>query len=36
MLGLPISSFVVFIVLPLLVVLVMFYYSWRIGAGKDD
>ena len=36
MLGLPLSSFIVFIVLPAIIVLVMFYYSWRIGSGRDD
>ena len=36
MFGLPVSSFIIFIVLPLLIVLVMFYFSWRIGSGKED
>ena len=36
MLGLPLSSFVLFMLLPAIIVLVMFYYSWRIKSGRDD
>lgn len=36
MFGLPLSSFVIFILIPTIIVLVMFYYSWRIKTGRDD
>lgn len=35
-LGLPLSSFLLLFVLPALVLAPMFYYSWRLGRGKDD
>lgn len=36
MLGLPTSSFLVLIVLPALILIPMFYYSWLIKTGKRD
>ena len=36
MLGLPISSFVLLFVLPGLILVPMFYYSWLIKTGKRD
>lgn len=36
MLGLPFSSFVLLILLPVAIVLVMLYYCWRIANGHDD
>ena len=36
MLGLPLGSFLLLFVLPGLVLLPMFYYSWRIKTGKRD
>ncbi len=36
MLGLPLDSFVLLFVLPGLVLLPMFYYSWLIKIGKKD
>jgi hypothetical protein len=35
-LGLPISSFVLFIVVPAAIVLVMLYHCWRIASGRDE
>jgi nitrogen fixation-related uncharacterized protein len=36
MLGLPISSFVLFILIPAAIVLAMLYFCWRIASGRDE
>ena len=36
MLGLPLGSFLLLFVLPGLVLLPMFYYSWLIKTGRRD
>jgi hypothetical protein len=35
-LGLPISSFIVLIGIPALVVIYQFYYCWQIYTGRRD
>lgn len=36
MLGLPTSSFVLLFVVPALILVPMFYYSWLIKTGKRE
>ena len=35
-LGLPLSSFTVLIVIPALIVLYQFYYCWQVYTGRRD
>ena len=34
--GLPLSSFIVLIVIPALVVIYQFYYCWQVYSGRRD
>lgn len=36
MFGLPLSSFIVLIVVPALIVLYQFYYCWQVYTGRRD